>query len=85
MLLVNWECAPGLSCSRFDINAPVLSMLEGAKGEAPTVFDSSRSAEMVESYAPGYLAMEAQGYTAEYDLTHLMKGFDVYHSVSGRF
>ena len=59
-------------------------MLEGAKGEAPTIFDSSRSAEMVESYAPGYLAMEAQRFTAEYDLAHLTKGFDVYHSVRGR-
>jgi hypothetical protein len=66
--------------SSFDINAPVLSMLEGAKEEAPTAFDSSRFAENVEFYAPGYLYMEAQGLIAEYDPVHLMEEFDeVYH------
>ena len=66
--------------SSFDINAPVLSMLEGAKEEASTAFDSSRFAENVEFYAPGYLSMETQGRVAEYDPAHLMEEFDeVYH------
>jgi hypothetical protein len=55
-------------------------MLEGAKEEASTAFDSSPFAENVEFYASGYLSMEAQGRVAEYDPAHLMEEFDeVYH------
>ena len=46
--------------SRFDINAPVLKMLESAKAEDPNNFEDSFEAQ-VENYAPGLLALEAEG------------------------
>ncbi|OQE19298.1 hypothetical protein PENFLA_c019G06780 [Penicillium flavigenum] len=66
----------------FDINTPVLKMLEIAKEveEAFTAFNSYRLAEDVEFYAPRYLAMEVEGRAVEYDLAPLTEGFEVYYS-----
>jgi hypothetical protein len=68
-----------LTLPSFDINAPVLKMLETAKEEAFTAFNSPRLAEDVEFYAPGYLAMEAEGRAAEYDPAPLTEDFEIYH------
>lgn len=55
------------------MNGSVISMLETARAVDPPDFRSPRLAEDVEHYAPGYLALEAQGREAEYDEAPLIE------------
>ena len=57
---------------RLDINASVLNMLESAKQEDPNNFEDYFE-EQVENYAPGLLALEAEGRLAEYDASPLIE------------
>lgn len=52
---------------RIDMDLPLLEILEIAKAHYPSEFVSPSLADDVEYYAPGYLAMEAQGSATEFD------------------
>lgn len=56
---------------RLDMTLPVIDIQEGAKehGEFIGFFDGARDVweEDIETYAPGYFPMEAQGNEADYD------------------
>ena len=60
---------------------PVVEILEGAKlrGEFLPDFDGARDVwtEDIETYAPGYLQMEAEGNEANYDHSRLVDPEDV--------
>ncbi|RJE18587.1 hypothetical protein PHISCL_09080 [Aspergillus sclerotialis] len=56
-----------------DMNAPILDILDTAMKEGLTAYDRTRFAGDVEYYAPEYLAMEAEGRTAEYDPDVLLR------------
>ena len=56
--------------------APILEILGTALKEfRMTQVHSTRFADDVEFYAPGYLAMEAEGRAAEYDFELLLRRF----------
>lgn len=56
------------------MDAPILEILETALEERRmTRVDSTRFADDVEFYAPGYLAMESEGRAAEYDPELLLR------------
>ena len=56
------------------MDLPILEILEIAKGHYQSEFVSSNLANDVEYYAPGCLAMEAQGHTTDFDSEVLMEG-----------
>jgi hypothetical protein len=61
------------NCLSFDTNAQILDILETARGVRPDSIKTPDFREAVEHYAPGYLAMEAQGREAEYDEAPLVE------------
>lgn len=49
------------------MDAPILEILEIVKGDHMPADNPESFADDVEYYAPGYLAMEAEGRAAEFD------------------
>lgn len=63
---------------RLDMDLPIIDILHQAKaaGQLPSTMDLSyreQWMEDIELYAPGYLALEAEGRAGEYSLQHLSR------------